>query len=462
MWFFLLDLGLGQSMIREFARYTAGGYTLGAIKNLSFSVEIAFIAVIIILLAIFYSFLQLNGGAGLEAQSISEKAINVSLHLMGISIAFRMLGTLYRRSLVGLQKQVTANLADVIINILRYTLTISVLTFYQASIVVFFICQVAASIAEMIFYKMLLMHNLQNKDHKINFQLKLLLPIWRYSLGAGIMAVLTISLAQADKLILINFVNLEQFGYYSVAYTVASALALLSIPITSGLHPKLAQLHSSNELIKLNTVYKYGCRALILILVPSALVMSLLSEQLLTLWQQEAETISQAAHITSLLILAQMSWLLAVLNQDLQLAHGHTRLLVQCQVVAAVVLLPTLYYASIKWGIVGAAFTILAVNSIYSIMLNYLGHRRWIPELKFKWYSHYLLPTLMATTAITLLIKSLFVDVEINIFNSLLPLAAAVVASLIVATLLSGELRQLIFRYFAIFVKIIIKSIKFN
>ena len=447
MWFFLLDLGMGQSMMREFARYTAGAYELSTIKNLSFSVEVIFIAVVTILLSSFYLFVKITDAAGINAQTISRQTIIICLYLMSLAIAIRMLGTLYRRSLIGLQKQITANSADVLINILRYSITICALLFYKPSIVIFFTCQVAVSVFEVFIYKALLAHSLPSNNHKSTFQPKLLLSIWRYSLGAGAMAILTISLTQADKIFLVKFVSLEQFGYYSIAYTIASALALLSMPITSSLHPKLAQLYSANDLVKLNDIYRYGSRTLIMVLVPSALVMSFFSTQLLTLWQQDGEAISQTYHITSILVLAQMSWLLSVLNQDFQLAHGHTRLLVYCQIVAVAVLLPALYYSSSKWGIMGAGFTLLIVNSFYSIILSYVGHRRWIPELKFKWYSHYLIPTLIVTVVVVYLIKFLSAGIELNLVNSLLQVVMAMFVSLVVAVMLGGELRELIFCY---------------
>ena len=462
MWFFLLDLGMGQSMMREFARYTAGAYELSAIKNLSFSVEVTFMVIVAILLSLFYLFVKITDAAGINAQTISRQTISICLYLMSLAIAFRMLGTLYRRSLVGLQKQITANSADVLVNILRYSVTVCTLLFYKSNIVIFFICQVAVSVFEVILYKALLAHSLPSNNHKSTFQPKLLLSIWRYSFGAGAMAILTISLTQADKIFLVQLVSLEQFGYYSIAYTIASALALLSIPITSGLHPKLAQLYSANELVKLNDLYRYGSRTLIMVLVPSALVMSLFSTQLLTLWQQNVEAITHASHITSILILAQMSWLLSVLNQDFQLAHGQTRLLVYCQIVAVAVLLPALYYSSSKWGIMGAGFTLLIVNSFYSIILNYLGHRRWIPELKFKWYSHYLIPTLMVTVVVVSLVKFLYVGIELNLVNSLLQIVMAMFVSLVAAIMLGGELRELIFCYCKAIIFSVIKQVKFN
>ena len=445
LWFFALDLGLGQSMTREFARYTAGEHAVELIRGLSFSVEVVFTALILVILVMFSLAVQANGHNWIQAQSIDSHSIVISLQFMGLSLALRMQGTLYRRCLTGLQKQVSTNFADLAINIMRYALTLSVLFLYQTSIVAFFLCQAVMSLVELLVYKIMLMHYLPASRNKMRFKIKLLLRIWRYSAGAGTMTLLTIGITQLDKFILISLVNLEQFGYYSIAFTISAALSLLSMPIISVLQPKLIQLYAAGKLMQLGIVYKYGCRVLALVLIPAAVTLSIFSEQLLFLWQQSHTTIVQAASLTSLLMLSQMVWLLSSINQALQLAHGHTRLLVQCQVITIVLFLPALYLCSKYWGTHGAATVLLITNALYMLGLCYFGHTRWLPQLRFTWYSHYLLPTLVASAVVVFVVKIIFSGNELDVLNSLLQIGLAGFFSFSIAILLSGELRAIIF-----------------
>ena len=446
LWFFSLDFGLVQSMSREFARYTAGVHTAKQIKDLSFSVEVVFITLILFIVLVFSLLVQASGAGWLKAQDISQPSLVASLQLMGISLALRMQGSLYRRSLMGLQKQVSANIAEVLIITLRYAVTLSVLILHQTSIVVFFICQAVISLIELLTYKLMLVRYSPNEDDKVSFQPKLLLRIWRYSVGTSIIGLLSIILIQADKLILVRIVSLEQFGYYSVAFTIAGALGLLSAPITAVMQPKLAQLCSPGGTAGYNYVYICGCRILVLALVPATLTLSVFSEQLLFLWQQHPITIEQATSITSLLLLAQLFWFLSGMNQALQLAHGQTRLLVQCQAIAIILFLPALYFCSNYWGTHGAATVLLVTNALYMLGLCYFGHARWLPQLRFKWYSHYLLPTLAASAAVVFIVKIIFSGSELDILSSLLQIGLAGFFSFSIAILLSGELRTIIFR----------------
>ena len=444
LWFFSLDFGLVQGISREFARYTAGVHTVKLIKNLSFSVEIIFTALILLIVLIFSLLVQTSGGNWLKAQDISQPSLVASLQLMGISLALRMQGSLYRRSLMGLQKQVSTNFAEVLTVILRYAVTLSVLVLHQTSIVIFFICQAVISLVELLVYKLMLIRYLPSGYGKVNFQPKLLLRIWRYSIGTSIIGLLSIALLQGDKIILVRIVSLEQFGYYSVAFTIAGALSLLSAPVFAVMQPKLAQLCSVGGIMRFDHIYRYSCRILVLVLVPASLTLSVFSEQLLFLWQQHPVTIEQATNITSILLLAQLFWFLSGMNQALQLAHGHTRLLVQCQAIAIILFLPALYFCSNYWGTHGAATVLLITNALYMLGLCYFGHARWLPQLRFKWYSHYLLPTLAASAAVVFIVKIIFSGSELDILSSLLQIGLAGFFSFSIAILLSGELRTVI------------------
>ena len=444
VWSTLLHFGLGHSTLREFARYTGGVYSPQQIRDLGWSIELAFAAILVLIGCLGYSLLAAVGPSWFTASALAPASVQLSLQLMLLALLLRLLAVLYRSALVGLQRQVQANSADIVFSLLRYGLTLAVLLLYRADIELYFLCQVLISAGEALAYRVLRMRALPASSHRARWDYAALQKIWRYSASAALISALTVSLSQVDKLVLLPLLTLEQFGYYSVAFVVTSALGLLSMPVLSVLQPRFAQLYAAGDSATLRATYSYGCRILILVVVPAALVLSVFSEQFLRLWQQSELTIAAAAPLLTLLMLAQMSAALANFNQALQLAYGWTRLLVCAQATALVVLLPLLYWSATRWGAPGAASAVLTVNVIYAVGLNYLGHRRLMPELRLRWLSHYLAPTLLALTLLALLIQQGFAAAPANMAFSLAQLALGSVFCLGLGFALSGELRPLV------------------
>ena len=444
IWSTLLHFGLGHSMLRECARYTGGAYTPQQIRDLAYSIELAF-GSILLLIGCFSYLLLANINLGwLAASALELNSVQLSLQLMLLALLLRLLAVLYRSALIGLQRQLKANSADIAFNLLRYGLTLPALLLYRADIEIYFLCQVSISVVEALTYRWLWTHTMPTSPRRAHWDYVALQKIWRYSVATALISALTVTLSQIDKLVLLPLLSLEQFGYYSVAFVVTSALGLLSTPVISVLQPRLAQLQATGDPLTLKATYSYGCRILILVVVPAALVLSIFSEQFLLVWQQNELTIATAAPLMSLLILAQMSAVLANLNQVLQLAYGWTRLLTYSQSIALLALLPLLYWGATSWGALGAAAAMLVVNACYAISLNYLGHRRLMPELRLSWFSHYLAPTMIVLTSLTLIIEQIFATAPISLAFSLIQLVLASTLCLTLAFALSGELRTLV------------------
>ena len=444
VWSTLLHFGLGHSALREFARYTGGAYSSQQIRDLSWSIEVAFGVILVFIGCLGYGLLVLSGSDWFRTSALDPASVQLSLQMMLAALLLRLLAVLYRSALVGLQRQVQANSADIVFSLLRYGLTLAALLLYRADIEIYFCCQVLISLAEALAYRVLLARAVPVSPGKPRCSFTALRSIWRYSAGAALTSALTISLSQIDKLVLLPLLSLEQFGYYSIAFVVTSALGLLATPVMLALQPRFAQLYAADDLPTLKATYTYGCRILILVVVPAALVLSIFSEQFLRVWQQSESTIAVAAPLMSLLMLAQMSLMLSNLNQALQLAYGWTRLLIYAQTTAILALLPLLYWSATRWGAPGAASAVLAVNAIYFVCLNYLGHRRLLPELRLRWLSHYLAPTLLALTLLALLVEQGFAAAPANLAFSLFQLLLASTLCLALGFALSGELRPLL------------------
>ena len=440
-----VNLGLNATVLRELARYSGGVISTQEAKDLVFSAVSLFTALLLVFVITAYFIIPIIFSDWATDSTLKQNQINLSLQLAFAALALRAVGAMYRNGLIGLDKHISANSIDLIFITMRYFGVTLLLFFYESTIVIFFAAQVAICVGEIISYRFALLINLPATKRGARWRINLLTRNWRYSLGVAGFGCLTTLLLQADKLILIKILSLEQFGYYSVAFTVAAALGALSYPIIVTWQPKLARLYAEKKFPQLNTMYKYGCRLLVLFTVPISLVLCAFADDILRLWQQSDDVIKNSSVTMSLLILAQMMLALTYMTQILQMAYGWTRLLVISQALALFILAPTLVVMSSKWGVVGAASAVLLILSAYSIIMTYIAHKSLLPEMTLKWLINYILPTTLVTLVIIIATKFAFGNDGFSLLHSLAQILIVPILSAIGAIMLSGELKPSIF-----------------
>ena len=110
----------------------------------------------------------------------------------------------------------------------------------------------------------------------------------------------------------------------------------------------------------------------------------------------------------SILALGSLLNGLLVLPYVLQLAHGWTGLGARVNLVAVVILVPTLLLVVPKYGAVGAAWLWLVLNFGYFTISLHFMFRRILPEHKLRWYLSDVGQPLMAAVAVALILRPFF------------------------------------------------------
>ena len=435
-----VNMGLNATVLRELARYSGGALSGQEVKDLVFSAASLFTVILLLFIALAYLAIPVVFSDWATSSKLEQIQVIWSIKLIFVALALRAIGALYRNGLIGLDKHIIANTIDIIYITARYIGVTLLLVFYKNDVVFFFIAQAIICLGEIISYRLALLVNLPTTKRSARWQMRLLIKNWRYSMGVAAFGCLTTLLLQTDKLILTKLVSLEQFGYYSVAFTVAAALSTLSYPVVVTWQPKLARLHAEKNFLQLDVMYKYGCRLLVLVTVPASLVLCAFADELLYLWQQSDDVIQNSSLAMSLLVLAQMMLALTYMTQVLQMAYGWTRLLVTSQALTLLALVPTLIIMSSYWGIAGAASAVLLVLSLYSVLIAYRANTRLVPDMAVKWFVNYIAPSGVAVLAMISATK--FVFAGSSTYSMIAQILIASTLSLLVATMLSGELRK--------------------
>jgi O-antigen/teichoic acid export membrane protein len=193
---------------------------------------------------------------------------------------------------------------------------------------------------------------------------------------SGILVMLTL-LAQMDKLVLTRLLTLDEFGYYSLAWTVASMLSsYLATPVTTSLFPRLVRAHNSADSQELARLYHLGCQLVALLVVPIAATLIAYAEPLLLAWTRDAAVADRAAPLLQLLVVGVGFNLLVAMAYSMQAAAGWNRLAFMIQGVSIPVMAALLLPAALRWGALGAAASWMVLYALHVLIGPYLMHRR--------------------------------------------------------------------------------------
>jgi O-antigen/teichoic acid export membrane protein len=92
----------------------------------------------------------------------------------------------------------------------------------------------------------------------------------------------------SDRYIIGIFLGTAFVGYYSPSYTLASAITMFSTPLSLILFPTLSKLYDENKLDEVNKIIKYSLKYFLALAIPSAIGLTLLSQQILTILSTES------------------------------------------------------------------------------------------------------------------------------------------------------------------------------
>ena len=385
-WFALLDMGMTPTLTREMARFQAGAHTPQSIWELFRSLETVyifvavFIGVAVILMSPWLATNWLHGAL------LSTTTIAQALGITGGVIALRWIGGVYRGAIMGLQKQVWLNGSNAIFATLRGAGSVVVLAWVSPTIQAFFLFQGGVALLESLVLAIRVRHWLPATSSPVRFSWHAIHQVWRFAAGVTVITLLSILLMQVDKLLLSNLLPLAEFGSYTLAGAVASALYVLIYPVNNAAAPRLAELVTLGDRVKLVRSYHQFSQILTLSVVPLALELSLFADHVLLLWTRDTAITASVGPILSLLAIGTMMNGLMHLPYTLQLAHGWTRLTVWINGVSVLLLVPAIYVGVSRYGVVAAAATWALLNAGYLIVGIPLMHRKLLPAEQWFWY----------------------------------------------------------------------------
>jgi O-antigen/teichoic acid export membrane protein len=440
----LLDLGLTTTLNREIARYSALPGKSQDMRDLVRTLEAIywglgfFIGVVVMVLSPFIAL------RWVKADTLSVDIVQQSVMLMGLVIAFQWPLGFYAGGLLGLQRQVLFNILNAIWYTLRFTGGVLVLWLASPTILAFFEWQVAVSVVSTGLMAMALWRSLPASQERARFRVSIWHSVWRFAAGISSISITVLLLTQLDKIILSKMLSLELFGYYTLAWTVANGLTILTSSVFTAVFPSFSQRVASGNIEDLKRLYHGSCQLMSVVILPVAVLVALFAQIILVVWTQNPVTVANTHILVSLLIIGTALNGLMNLPYALQLAHGWTSLAFFTNVISVIILIPLLVVAISHYGAIGAAAVWIALNSGYVLIQVQIMHRRLLKGELWRWYLGDVGLPLIATLSVIGMGRLLIHD-QMPLPIILASIAIMLVLALASAALAASQIRTWVF-----------------
>jgi O-antigen/teichoic acid export membrane protein len=449
-WLVLLDMGMSPTLSREMARFTGGHHSRQSIRDLLRTLE--FITVGMAGLIAGGMALSANwiASSWLQAEALPVEVVAQAFAIMGLVTALRFAESIYRSSILGLQRQVLFSVVNSVLATVRGLGAVAILAWFSPTTQAFFLWQGLLSLITLGIFAGITYASLPQPERRAQFSRGALRSVWRFAGGMISITFLALLLTQVDKILLSKMLSLKEYGYYTLAAMVASAVLTMITPITQAFYPQMCELHARGDTNALAEAYHKGAQLVSVLAGSTAIVVIFFSETLLRLWTQDPELAVRTAPLLSLLMLGNLLNGLMWIPYQTQLAYGWTSLAVKINIAAVLVIVPAILWATPRYGAEGAACAWVVLNLSYLLIGIQFMYKRLLTSEKLYWYIHDILKPLSAVFTIVGSIALLWPYQYKNNLADIAMLGFAGLSSLFVGSMAANKLRSDLLKYFKI------------
>lgn len=390
-----LDLGLGATMNREVARMTAQPTPGAGFADVVATLQAACWAIGIAGGLLFVATAPAVATRWLTFSVLSAGEVQRSLALMGAALPALVLRGFYVAALNGLQRQGLTNLIQVGGHVARGAVSVIALQVVAPTASVFFATQLVLYYIELALLVVATRASLPSAAHRGQIRPSTIRPVLAFSGGTGATMLLGLALMSMDQVLLSAILPLAEFGYYSLAVTVAAALGQVVRPVTTAVYPRFSQLFERGETHRAAEDYHFFSQVVAVGVLPLGAVLIFFPAEVLTLWTRDPELVRHAALVLSLRTLGTVLNALMHVPHVVQLAFGWSTLGARINAAAVLVMTPIIVTLSWFWGGRGAALAWIILNVGILVIAMARMHTRVLPGELGRWYGHLLLPAVV-------------------------------------------------------------------
>ena len=372
------DAGLTATLTRELAR----DISMQEKSNLVYTIERIYIFICILIASIIVFSSSFIANNFLASTIYTPTSVAYFLKLIGIGISIQLFSTLYEGGLNGLQQQVLTNKIRIIWSLFRSGIVLIPIYFYP-KLDVYFWWQIICNIILLFFFRKTLYRFLLKKG--LVFSLDLIKSTRKYALGMMGIAFISAINIQLDKLVTSKYFSMEDFGYYSIASTLAQLPTMVVMPIIIAVFPLLSQFVSqkNNEEVS-NNFHKYSFLTSS-IAAPLIFCIALYSVPVITLWTGQPKIALAINYVVKMLLVGGLFLCLQLTPFYLALANGFTRVNLYSGIVGIIVTIPLMVFSIQNYGMIGVTFPWIFINVTTFFVVGIFIVNRFLPKQVYNW-----------------------------------------------------------------------------
>lgn len=406
-WLSLLDVGLTPTLGREMARFTAGSHSAQSIGDVLRSIECIAVSIAATIALVIMASAHWIALHWLKTDTVPIDVASHAFTAMGGVTALRFVEGIYRSSLIGLQRQVLFNVVNSCIATVRGLGAVAVVALWSPTIMAFFMWQGLISLISLAALALLTYLYLPPAARLGRFSPDALRGVYRFAGGMLLMSLLVLALTNVDKLLLSSLVPLSEYGYYTLAATVAGGLYYLSMPVIQAVQPRLTELHAASRNAEFTQLFHHSSQLVAVALGGTAVAVIVNADILLSVWTRDEVVTRHAAPLLRVIAAGTLLNGMMGVPYVAQLATGWTRLSIVSNIIAVCLLVPLVFLVVPTWGAIGNAWVWVLLNVGYFMVATHFMFARILVGEKWRWYVRDVLMPLGCSLFISLALRSL-------------------------------------------------------
>jgi O-antigen/teichoic acid export membrane protein len=396
-WIAVLDLGLSLTLNREAARYTTLRADPTGLRQMLASAQVIYAALAVLLLWGVWAAAPYMAQRWFRASALSPEVLQTSLVLLGCAIVVRWASQIYRAAIQGLQQQVWLGGFTVFAVSIRSIGAVLLLGSGHMGVVGFFAWQLALSMVEWLVLAWYLYARLPRAEGPVRLSIAPLHRVWRFAGAVMVADLFALIMTQSDKLILSTILTMADFGYYTLAFSVGTAVAVLRTPVFQAVSPRLTADFESGDLARVALTYHKASQTMAALVLPGAALAIVHTQGLIYVWSGDSVLAERCATLAAIFVAAYTLNALVHVPAALALGAGWSGWAMWSNAVAAVLIVPALILAAREFGAIGAALANLGLNLLYFGVAVWFLHRRLLVTEWRRWFVRdSLVPTAVA------------------------------------------------------------------
>ena len=372
------DAGLTATLTRELAR----DISMQDKSNLVYTFERIYIFICLLVVSIIIISSNFIANNFLLSTTYTPNSVAYFIKLIGVGIAIQLFSTLYEGGLNGLQQQVLTNKIRIIWSLFRSGVVL-IPIYYYPKLDVYFWWQIICNLVLLYIFRKALYQLLSSKE--LVFSLDLIKSTGKYALGMMAIAFISAINIQIDKLVTSKYFSMEDFGYYSIASTLAQLPSMVVMPIIIAIFPLLSQFVSQRNNGEVSRNFHKYSFLTSSIAAPLVFCIALYSVSIITLWTGRPEIALAINYVVKMLLIGGLFLCLQLTPFYLALANGFTRINLYSGIVGIIITVPLMIFSIQNYGMIGVTFPWIFINVTTFFVVGIFIVNKFLPKQVYNW-----------------------------------------------------------------------------